>query len=30
MVPTYDSLNVGDEIAPLALPPLTRATLALN
>ena len=29
MAPTYDSVNVGDEIAQLALPPLTRATLAL-
>ena len=29
MAPTYDSVTVGDEIAPLALPPLTRATLAL-
>ena len=29
MAPTYDSVNVGDEVPPLALPPLTRATLAL-
>ena len=29
MTPTYDSVGVGDELPPLALPPLTRATLAL-
>ena len=29
MVPTYDSVSVGDELPPLALPPLTRTTLAL-
>ncbi len=29
MPPRYDSVNVGDELPPLALPPLTRATLAL-
>jgi acyl dehydratase len=27
--PTYDSVAVGDALPPLALPPLTRATLAL-
>ncbi len=27
--PTYDSVSVGDALPPLALPPLTRATLAL-
>ena len=27
--PTYDSVSVGDELPPLALPPLTRATLVL-
>jgi len=26
---TYDSISIGDELPPLALPPLTRATLAL-
>ena len=26
---TYDSLNVGDTLPPLELPPLSRATLAL-
>ena len=29
MTPTYDSVGIGDELPPLALPPLTRATLAL-
>jgi len=29
VTPTYDSVGVGDELPPLALPPLTRATLAL-
>ena len=29
MTPTYDSVGVGDELPPLALPPLTRTTLAL-
>ena len=29
MTPTYDSVDVGDELPPLALPPLTRTTLAL-
>ena len=29
MSPTYDSVSVGDELPPLALPPLTRATLVL-
>ena len=29
MPPTYDSVSVGDELPALALPPLTRATLAL-
>jgi acyl dehydratase len=27
--PRYDSVTVGDELPPLALPPLTRTTLAL-
>ena len=27
--PTYDSVSAGDELPALALPPLTRATLAL-
>ena len=27
--PTFDSVSIGDELPPLALPPLTRATLAL-
>jgi len=29
VTPTYDSVDVGDELPPLALPPLTRTTLAL-
>ena len=29
VTPTYDSVGVGDELPPLALPPLTRTTLAL-
>ena len=29
MVRAYDSVNVGDTLPPLALPPLTRTTLAL-
>ena len=29
MLPAFDSVNVGDMLPPLALPPLTRATLAL-
>jgi len=29
MLPRFDSVNVGDVLSPLALPPLTRATLAL-
>jgi acyl dehydratase len=29
VAPTYDSVSIGDELPPLALPPLTRATLAL-
>ena len=29
MLPAFDSVNVGDVLPPLALPPLTRATLAL-
>ena len=29
MAPRYDSVSVGDELPPLALPPLTRAQLAL-
>ena len=29
MIPSYDSINVGDMLPPLALPPLTRTTLAL-
>ena len=29
MAPTYESINVGDPLPPLALPPLTRAMLAL-
>jgi acyl dehydratase len=28
-MPAFDSVNVGDVLPPLALPPLTRATLAL-
>jgi acyl dehydratase len=28
-MPTYDSVSVGDALPPLALPSLTRATLAL-
>ena len=26
---TFDSVNIGDRLAPLALPPVTRTTLAL-
>lgn len=29
MAPTFDSVSIGDELPPLSLPPLTRATLAL-
>jgi len=29
VAPRYDSVSVGDELPPLALPPLTRTTLAL-
>lgn len=29
MTSTFDSVKVGDELPPLSLPPLTRATLAL-
>lgn len=29
MLPAFDSIKVGDMLPPLALPPLTRATLAL-
>jgi len=29
VLPGFDSVNVGDLLPPLALPPLTRATLAL-
>ncbi len=29
MLPAFDSVNVGDELPPLSLPPLTRTTLAL-
>lgn len=29
MAPTYASVNIGEELPPLALPPLTRETLAL-
>ncbi len=29
MAPTYESVSIGDELPPLALPPLTRAALAL-
>jgi acyl dehydratase len=29
MAPTHDSVSIGDELPPLALPPVTRATLAL-
>lgn len=28
-LPTYDSVQVGDTLVPLALPPISRATLAL-
>jgi len=29
MLPAFDSINVGDALPPLTLPPLTRTTLAL-
>ena len=29
MLPAFDSIDVGDALPPLTLPPLTRATLAL-
>jgi acyl dehydratase len=29
MIPAYDSVSIGDALPPLALPPLTRTTLAL-
>jgi acyl dehydratase len=29
MLPAFESINVGDALPPLTLPPLTRATLAL-
>jgi acyl dehydratase len=29
VAPTHDSVSIGDELPPLAVPPLTRATLAL-
>ena len=29
MAPTHDSVSIGDELPPLALPPITRGTLAL-
>jgi acyl dehydratase len=29
MPPTFDSVNIGDLLPPLSLPPVTRATLAL-
>lgn len=29
MARTFDAVGIGDELPPLALPPLTRATLAL-
>ena len=29
MAPTHDSVSIGEELPPLVLPPLTRATLAL-
>lgn len=28
-LPTYDSVQIGDTLAPLALPPISRTTLAL-
>lgn len=29
MAPTHDSVSIGEELPPLALPPITRETLAL-